>query len=476
MEGVKTKGKLKLPARAGVWSVISGLVARGVGVVGTPIFTRLLTPAEYGLYPLYTTWLSVFSSIFVAGMTGSAIYRGLQKFSAKREEFISAATGFGLLGCLAAFLLAIPLSGLFGEVTGLAPRLLFVILGEVALGAVIAFRSAHLRYEYKYRRLALTNLFVALGTPVISVAVVMLTPLREEARIIGSFTSTLAVALPTLAAAIRRGSLYNREIWRYLARVNLPLVPHYFSSSLILRASEMVIGRTHGQAALAKYSVGISVGLALTFISNALSQVTSPWIIRKVAEGKFDTVRELLTLALRALLTLTLMLLAVAPEILAVITTPEYADALPVVYPLSISVSAMFLSSAILSAEAYYERSLRSTLPTVVTAAVSIASAILILPAIDYRYSALFTLAAYLLLVVLSSAVFAKISGQSVLNPVKCILLFAFSVAYAAILFAFRGALISRILLAIPLIPYLISVGKSAWNMIKEGKSQPSAP
>ena len=75
LEKTKRVPSVRLPARAGIWGIISSVVARGVGVVGTPIFTRLLTPAEYGLYPLYTTWAALIGVVATMGLTGSAIYR-----------------------------------------------------------------------------------------------------------------------------------------------------------------------------------------------------------------------------------------------------------------------------------------------------------------------------------------------------------------------------------------------------------------
>lgn len=468
MENIKKRASLKLPARAGVWNIISGLIARGVGVVGTPLFTRLLTPAEYGLYPHYTTWLSVLTALVTAGLTGSAIYRGLQKYSSRREEFISAATGLALTLSSALILIGIPLGSYLTFITGLDGTILLALGAEIAFSSAVALRSAILRYHYKYKSLALINLFSAVGTPLLSVMLVLLTPYRAEARIIGSLIATLIVALPAILYAARQGSLFDLGIWRYLARVNLPLVPHYLSSALILRISEIVIGREHGNAALAKYSVGISVGLALTFISNALSQASAPWILRKVSAGEHEKVRELITPALGALIAVSVILLSAAPEILAVITPPEYNDALPTVYPLALSVSAIFLSNVISSAEAYYERSARVALPTVLTAVASVGVAVIILPTVDYRLCALFTLGAYLMLVSLSSLTFKKISGERIVDGKKCALLFAFGVFYASLMFIFRSVLISRVLLAIPLFPTLYSLTKRVYGEIRE--------
>ena len=96
MESIKEIPKLKLPAKASLWYIASSAISRTIGAAGTPIFTRLLTPEEYGLFPLYNTWLAVATVILTLELTGGVIYRGLQKFSHDRDKFLSAAFGLFL--------------------------------------------------------------------------------------------------------------------------------------------------------------------------------------------------------------------------------------------------------------------------------------------------------------------------------------------------------------------------------------------
>ena len=98
MENAKRQITLRVPAKATVWYVGSGALARGIGALTTPIFTRLLTPEEYGLYPLYNSWIGVLSILITLEVTGNAIYRGYQNHSDAKDEFTSAA--LGLIGVL----------------------------------------------------------------------------------------------------------------------------------------------------------------------------------------------------------------------------------------------------------------------------------------------------------------------------------------------------------------------------------------
>ena len=90
MQRAQRKSGLRLPARASLWYVLSSAAARGVSMLGTPIFTRLLSPEEYGLYPLFNLWLGLFFAFATLELTGSALYRALQRFEGERAQVLSA--------------------------------------------------------------------------------------------------------------------------------------------------------------------------------------------------------------------------------------------------------------------------------------------------------------------------------------------------------------------------------------------------
>ena len=47
---------LSLTARASVWFVFATLFQKGINIITTPIFTRLMSKAEYGSYSVFNTW------------------------------------------------------------------------------------------------------------------------------------------------------------------------------------------------------------------------------------------------------------------------------------------------------------------------------------------------------------------------------------------------------------------------------------
>ena len=469
MENIKKLTPLKVPAKASLWYIISAGIARGIGALSVPIFTRLLSPEEFGVFSLYYSWLGIFTVVVSLEITGSVIYRGFQRFEDKKDEFASAT--LGLLGAIFVGFCALYFAffGIIENFIGLSLSVSVFMFVEIIGTEVASLYLAKAKFEYKYKAVSAINIISAILIPFSAIVLILLTKIRSEARIYASSILTLAIAIPLLILVLRKSDkLYSKEMWWYLIKRSIPLLPHYFAVSLILRAAEISIGRNYGTASLGQYSVAMSVGMILTVVTGGILSALTPWIMRKIREGGIDKIREFLLLLTRALLLLALLVLAAAPEILSILAAEEYRSAISCIYPLEIAAVLSFLSGAIISASAYYERGAFSSLASVSAATVSVVLSFIVLPRTDYRLAGIFALASYLIMALFSSFIFKRLSGEYPINIKKTLLILLLSVAYATVLYAFRDVIMSRIFLALPIISLLLISAKDIYEKIKE--------
>ena len=54
---------LSKPAKASVWFILSNVILKGISFFTLPIFSRLLTPDEYGTVSVYNSWVATVSII-----------------------------------------------------------------------------------------------------------------------------------------------------------------------------------------------------------------------------------------------------------------------------------------------------------------------------------------------------------------------------------------------------------------------------
>lgn len=80
---------LPVQMKASFWFLICAFLQKGISMLTTPIFTRLLTTVEYGQFNVFTSWLGIIT-IFVSLNLSYGVYtQGLIKFNEERNAFTS---------------------------------------------------------------------------------------------------------------------------------------------------------------------------------------------------------------------------------------------------------------------------------------------------------------------------------------------------------------------------------------------------
>ena len=83
--------------RASFWFLVCAFLQKGISVLTTPIFTRLLSTDEYGRFSVFNSWLSILA-VFVSMNLYSGVYvQGLVKFEDSKRQFSSAMQGLSLV-------------------------------------------------------------------------------------------------------------------------------------------------------------------------------------------------------------------------------------------------------------------------------------------------------------------------------------------------------------------------------------------
>ena len=465
---IKIKEKLEAisipkPAKAGIFYITTNVFTKLVSLLATPLFTRLLLPDEYGVYSLYISWMGIISVVLALGISGGAIYRALARFRENHEDLISSAIGILLLS--AVFLSALALIfGRVGErITGLPPFINCMLIFEVFLNGAEMVVFAYYRYKYSYVRICLINLLYAILSVGVAVFLIKFTVIKAEARIYSSFFASLALILPLVRPYLKVKRIYKKEIWKYLLRLSLPLLPSALSSSLIAQMDKLMIKSYDGSAALGKYSIAYSVGFMLTTLTTALYSALQPWLMRKLNAGDAESAKSL-TKRIIFLTSLGLMIfLLLIPEIFRIIAAEAYRDAEIAVYPLAIAGYLQFISNILAANIIHTEKTGAISVAGLIAFGFNLLSNLLLIPEYGYPAAALTTALSYLLLIFLEYFYLKKhtvgrLIDRESLYPLWFIL---FSVQ----IYFLRGIFLSRFIFSLSIVlialPSLIKFIKS---------------
>ena len=85
---LKQKNAGASTAKIALWYIISNVFGKGLAVISTPIFTRIMSKTEYGLFSNITSWESVLTVLVTLDLI-SSIARAKYDFDEKMEEYLS---------------------------------------------------------------------------------------------------------------------------------------------------------------------------------------------------------------------------------------------------------------------------------------------------------------------------------------------------------------------------------------------------
>ena len=363
--------RLKIPAKATIWYLGASAVAKGMGVITTPFFTRLLGGEEYGNIALYMSLLGGASVIVSAFSSGSSFYKGYKESGDNKSGFLRAALivicTISIAFCILLFTLA--------PLLGLKPSLAIPLALQLLCDGITAILLSRARFNYQYRLVAAVTVVGAILPPTISIFALKYLGADYSVRIYSLLLVSAIIAIFAFISLmkIQRGmgiTKIGKEEIKNVLLLALPMLPHAIWSAVSLQADKLVMTARLGPAALGKYSVIFSVGVALHFLVSAVGSAFFPWIIRRLDREETDRIREIVGLMFTGYAALGICIMAIAPEALAILAPKEYLDALPALLPLVTSTPLFFLSSVNTAAIVYYGKT-KSSLIISLTSAVA---------------------------------------------------------------------------------------------------------
>ncbi len=252
-------GYLRRLATTGAAYTAASIVSKLIAVALLPLYTRYLSPEDYGAAEVMFAAV-VSASIIVRFGLIEAVLRFYYKEGEDPDRVV--ATSFAALFWFstAAALIALPFAAPLSEalLDESAPDLVRISIGGLWVLTMMEFLLTLFRLEERARAFFLTtilNVFAAIG-----LTVVLVVGGDEGARglLIGSYASGAAFVLALIVVHRRRLSLrFERPLLRRLTRFGLPTMPAELSLYALNFADRLIILRSLGAAEAGLYSLAV---------------------------------------------------------------------------------------------------------------------------------------------------------------------------------------------------------------------------
>jgi len=335
--------RLKELARHSAVYGLGSLVSRFIAVLLLPVYTRYLSPADYGLIETLIALSAVLTVLLAAGVK-SAFFRFYFDEEDKRRVIRTSfwfTMATGTAGLVAGLALAGPISQLLFDTSGHSD---LVRAAFVGLWAHVNYEQMTSLFRVEQRSVAyliatLINLAVTIGATLLLVVVWDQGPIGV---IVGNFTGTLLVYLGLLA--YRREQLgleLDRPLLREMNRFGMPLVPSALFLWILNFSDRFFLVKLAGPKEVGLYSIGVRLASAIILFLAAF-RTAWPAFAYSIEDDR-DAARTysyVLTYIVVITSWMALALGVLAPWLVQLLTTEEFYDAERVVAPLAFAAAA----------------------------------------------------------------------------------------------------------------------------------------
>lgn len=352
----KYKG-LPIQMKASLWFLVCAFLQKGISFITTPIFTRLLSATEYGQYSVFNSWYSIVT-VFVSLNLYFGVYgQGLVKFEDERKQFISSLQGLTLTLVIIWIVIYLIFQNFWNDFFSLTTAQMIAMLIMIWTTAVFNFWSMEQRVDLKYRALVIVTILVSVTKPLLGIFLILHSEDKVTARIMGIMLVELFFYTGMFFTQMLNGKKYfYKKFWKYALAFNLPLIPHYISSSILNSADRIMINNMISQGAAGIYNLAYNISQIMTMFNMALIQTIEPWLFKKIKTKNLEDISKIAYPAFSIIAIVNIALIALAPEIVAVFAPSSYYDAIWIIPPVTMSVYFIFSYSFFAVFEFYYEK------------------------------------------------------------------------------------------------------------------------
>lgn len=410
LKGYKT---LPEPVKASAWYTVCNVLNKGMALLATPIFTRIMTKDQYGSYSVFMSWYNILIIVGTLNVFMSSYSKGMLTYAEQERKFTS--SQLGLCTTLTTVLLVVYLlfRDFWTQALGLSPVLMIAMFMLLYATPATDFWIARERFNYKYKKSVVVTLVSTVLSMALGVVAVLAMDQKTEARVFTDVGVKAAIGFAFYGLLFFRGRcFYDGPMWKYGLMFNLGLIPHYLSHFVLNQADRVMIGKMVGTDAAAVYSVAYTISTVMLLITSAIDNSLNPYVYKAIHGGKQKDIRKATRPLIYLVAALSVVTMCFAPEVILIFAGKEYTEAIWVIPPIAASVYFIFAYSMFSTVEYYYQRTGLIAVASVVAAVANLILNYIFIKLFGYYAAGYTTLACYILLALFHYIFYRKVLRQ----------------------------------------------------------------
>ena len=458
--------------KTGSLSLLATVLVRAVNLISVPIFSRLLSTAEYGQVDVFMTYVNIFMVILGLDFQGT-VGKGRLDHEEDADKYMTSSLLFTTISAsviVAIINIAFPIFETMFSLPRWAVNIMFIYSYAMF---VMAYKSTEYNFYFEYKKNMKMSVTVAVCNLILSI--IFIQTLFKTNHFLGRI---LGATVPTVICAVilyihfgRRGQwAFEKRHIKYAWDFGVPLIPHNLSHMVLASADKVMINSMISASASGIYSLAYTLGMMIQVASEAMNQVFSPWQFRKLQSGQEKIIQETQRWYLLAYCMIAIAVLAVSPEILKVIGAKEYWEGTTMIMWVVFAMFLNFVYTLYVNIEFFYKKTALISLGTILAAVINVVLNAMFLKTMGYQFGAISTVFAYGALLVFHAIIVNVVMKKHIVDNVFVFMMVVLVYAETFILNTFSAKVVPRLLLALIFEGIFVIIGYGI--MKKYGKLQ----
>lgn len=396
--------------------IFGNILVSGLSFITTPIFTRLLTPEEYGIATVFLTWINLFTT-FIGLQTMSTIPVAKMKFEKKEfNEYLSSILFLSTLSFIFIMIICLILKNKISIALKLPNFLIYILLIQSFFNYALEFYNNYLIQSKKASKSFILSVCYSFCTVLLSVLLVSnMSNQRYLGKIFGNAIVTFIIGVISYCIIMFKGKkIFSKKYWKYCLPLSIPVIFHILAGLILSQSDRVMIQQLSGNTEAGLYSFAYSIATVVSMFTTATNNAWVPWYYENT---KFKKINCLKIISKKYILLFsfgTCIIMLIIPEIIRVLSPEEYWSVGPIIVLIIFGIYFSFLCNFAVNYEFYSQNTRWIAVGSICAAAVNVGLNLLLIPKFGGMGAAVATLISYFALFVFHNIIAARLGGFNI--------------------------------------------------------------
>jgi O-antigen/teichoic acid export membrane protein len=383
-----------------IWQIGGKFLLQGIAFISVPIYTRLLTTADYGKVAVYSSWVSLCSLVVGLQTSGSIRNARIKYTPDKIQGYLSSIMTISLISFSCILLISIIFNKLLSNLLDLRSDLILLLIIQSFASFCISFYTSKLIHFKQVVFSSILSFIASLSS--ITLAIVLLFSIKENkyiVKIYGNALPLIVIGFVIFVYVLLKGrKFYNKQYWQYCLALTIPLILHSAGHLILTQSDRIILQRISGEGAVGIYSFAYTLGMIVSIIWDSFNGTWIPFYYdyKKNNQNDIILIRSKNYIITFSVIVMGFILLA--PEVYKIASPQEYWTGIPLIPIIAFSYYLNFLYGFPVNFEFYNGKTKLIAIGTICSAFINILLNFVLIPLYAGIGAAIATVISYVFL------------------------------------------------------------------------------